>query len=163
MLKELGKYKDTLSSIFAEDNNICSLLLGQNYENEVEDKNKELKKYILPHLFMENRLTENKSYLLMETYVLKSNASIKEMKMVIQAICHKDIITYEEKPAAYYGLRYDVLSQYIEELLCPNDKERIKERVKQFGIGRLELQNVDSFLSNYYIGHTLTFTVPAFR
>ena len=163
MLKELGQYKEKLSSIFHTDDKICRLLLGENYEDEDYDIDKELEKYIVPHLYIDKTITDTKSYIMFETYSTRTNPSIKGMKIVVQVICHKDISKYKEKPKGYYGLRYDVLSQYVEELLCPQDKELTKKRIKQFGIGSLELQPVDLFLTDKYIGRTLTFNVPDFR
>jgi hypothetical protein len=56
-----------------------------------------------------------------------------------------------------------VLSQYIEELLCPVDKENREKIIRRFGIGRIDLSSVDLFLSNDFVGHSLTFSVPDFR
>ena len=163
MLKELGKYKDRLYSVLAGDNKICGLLLGENYKNEIDDIDAKLEKYIFPHLYAEPTITDSDSYIFFETYIPKANSNIKTMKIIIQAVCHKNIARYKEKQNGYYGPRYDVLAQYIEEILCPDNKELIKKRIKQFGIGRLELQNVDIFLTTDFVGRILTFITPDFR
>ncbi len=163
MLKELGKYKDCLYSILANDKNICQLLLGKDYANKFDDLDMELEQYILPHLYTEPVVTDTQSYIFFETYMPRASPTIKTMKISVQAVCHKNIARYTEKPQNYYGLRYDILSQYIEELLCPSDKETIKKRIKQFGIGRFELQSVDLILSNDFVGRNMTFIVPDFR
>ncbi len=163
MLKELGKYKDYLYSIFTGNDKICGLLLGKNYQINFDNIDLELKKYILPHLYIESTVTETQSYIFFEIHMPRASPSIKTMKIEIQALCHKNIAEYHNKPKGYYGLRYDILSQYIEELMCPKDKQLIIQRIKQFGIGRFELISVDLFMSNNFVGHNLTFTVPAFR
>lgn len=168
MLKELGQYKNHLYSIFVNDENTRRLLLGENYAGNISDLDDAdlsaaLEKQVLPHLYMEQTVSDVNSYLFFETYISSANSNIKNMKIVVQAVCHKDITAYPEKSEGYYGLRYDVLSQYVEELLCPTGKELKRQRMKQFGIGGLELQNVDLFSKDYYIGHTLTFQVPTFR
>lgn len=163
MLKELGEYKNLLSSIFINDSKICKLLLGENYEEEIEDLDAELDKYIIPHLYVPDIITETKSYIMFETYVSNVSPTTKMMKIVIEAICHKDIVRYKEKPKGYYGLRYDVLSQYIEELLCPTGDEEKKKIIKKFGIGGLEMKPDNIFLTTDFIGRTLTFCVPTFK
>ena len=145
------------------DHKICRLLLGDDYENSDIDMSKELDKYILPHLFIPETIMEQKTYIMLETYCKGTYGQTKTMQIIIQAICHKDISEYKEKPKDYYGLRYDVLAQYIEELLCPDNKEERNKIIKKFGIGSLELKDVDIFLTDKYIGRTLTFSVPDFR
>lgn len=163
MLKELGEYKNRLRSIFVNDDKICRLLLGDDYENAGYDLDEELDKYIIPHPFIPQTVMETKSFIMYETYMPKAYGQIKTMKIVVQAICHKDIVEYKEKPKGYPGLRYDVLAQYIEELLCPEDKTEKLNIIKKFGIGSMELEPVDIFLTDSFIGRTLTFTVPDFR
>ena len=163
MLKELGDYKNRLRSILVNDDKICRLLLGDSYEDSDYDLDKELDKYIIPHTYVPNTILEAKSFILYETYIPKLSGQIKTMQIVIQAICHKDIVTYDDKPKGYPGLRYDVLAQFIEELLCPEDKHDQNIIIKKFGIGSLELKGVDVFLTDKFIGRTLTFSVPDFR
>lgn len=163
MLKQLGEYKDRLYSILAGDNKIRCLLLGEDYEDKFDDLDSELEKYICPHLYTEPTVTETHSYIFFEIYIPRTTPSVKTMKIFIQTICHKNITKYKEKPKNYYGLRYDVLSQYVEELLCPADKENREKIIRSFGIGRIELSGVDLFLSNDFAGHSLTFSVPDFR
>lgn len=163
MLKELGDYKNRLRSIFVNSDNICKLLLGKDYENAEYDLDDELDKYIIPHLYVPDIITTQNSYIMFDTFMPRSHGKIKTMKIAIQAICHKDIVKYEKKPKGYPGLRYDVLAQFIEELLCPKDEEANKSIIKKFGIGSMELELVDVFLDKNFIGRTLTFTVPDFR
>lgn len=163
MIKELGDYKNRLHSIFVNDDEICRLLLGEDYENADYDLDNELDKYIIPHLYVNETITETKSYILYETNLLNVGSSIKEMGVIIQVVCHKNIVKYPEKPQNYPGLRYDVLAEYIEELLCPTssqDKERV---IKKFGIGSFEMRPPELFLTDKYIGRILTFTTPDFR
>lgn len=163
MLKELGDYKNRLRSIFVNNDNICKLLLGQDYEDADYDLDDELDKYVIPHLYIPDTITETKSYIMYETTMSKAYGKTKTMKVIVQAICHKDIVTYKEKPKGYPGLRYDVLSEFIEELLCPEDKTDARNIMRKFGIGDFELEPTDLFLNNKFIGRVLTFTVPDFR
>lgn len=163
MLKELGQYKLRLYSILANDEIIKKLLMGDDYENTVEDIDTELDKHIIQHLYVEGTITETQSYVMFDTLVTKTHSSTKSMKIIIQTLCHKDIVKYKEKPQGYFGYRYDVLAQRIEELLCPEDKEKQAEIIEKFGIGNLSLLDVSVDVSNKYIGRTLTFVTPDFR
>ena len=157
MLKEIGKYKETLQSLLKNDDKVCRLLLGDNYENEDYDLDEELEKYLLPHLYVPGTINEKRSYVLFEASMPKAGHSIKTMRVTVQAICHKDIIKYK-KPKGYFGYRYDVLSQYIEELLCEDE-----DNGRKFGIGIPLSGNVGDFLTNDYIGHVITFEMKDFR
>lgn len=163
MLKELGEYKNSLRSIFANDDKICRLLFGEFFKNMECNFDDEFDKYVVQHLYIKDTIKETKSYIMFDTYCPDTYGQTKNMKIVIQAICHKDIVKYDDKPDGYPGLRYDVLAQYIEELLCPADKQARNVIIKKFGIGSLELKSVDVFLTDKFIGRTLTFSVPDFR
>ena len=163
MLKELGDYKNCLRSIFVNNDNICKLLLGEDYKNADYNLDDELDKYVIPHPYLTDTISAQNSYIMYETYCKGSNRQTKTMQIVIQAICHKDIDKYPQKPEGYSGLRYDVLSEFIEELLCPKSKEDRNTIMKNFGIGSFVLESADIFLTNDFIGRTLTFTISAFR
>ncbi|WP_143322879.1 hypothetical protein [Clostridium sp. HBUAS56010] len=157
MLKELGRYKITLLSLLKNSDNICKILLGDNYENENYDLDSELEKYLIPHLYIQGTIKEKRSYILFDTGMYKGGSSIKTMRITIQVICDKSIIECKP-PRGYYGFKYDVLAQYVEELLC-----EIKDNGRKFGIGIPDLVTVNDFLINDYVGHTLTFDVKDFR
>lgn len=163
MLKQLGQYKNHLYAILANDDRICKLLLGEDYNNAGNDIHSALAKYMVPHPYVKPDIIEPVSYIFFETQVPKANAAIKNVNLIVQAICHTTILSYAEKPENVDGLRYDILSQYIEELLCPKSKDLVQNRIRQFGIGGFELQSTEPFFQDQFIGHTLTFTVPTFR
>lgn len=163
MLKELGTYKDHIYSLFSGDDIICQLLLGKNYKTEISDIPAALKSHLLPHPFTETSSADSGSCIFFETSVVKSSAVTKTVKILIQPVCHKDNLLYEPAPEGYSGLKYDMLAQAAEAILCPSDKTLSRERSKQFGIGRPELQVIDSLVAGSFIGRTMTFTVPDFR
>ncbi len=163
MLKELGTYKDRIYSLFSGDDIICQLLLGKNYKTEISDIPAALKSRLLPHPFTETSSAEPGSYIFFETSVTKTNTAVKTIKILIQPVCHKDSLLYTPAPEGYSGLKYDMMAQAAEALLCPSNKTLSRERIKQFGIGRPELQAVDSLVTGSFIGRSMTFTVPDFR
>lgn len=163
MLKELGTYKDRIYSLFSGDDILCQLLLGKNYATEVTDIPAALKSRLLPHPFNEAFSAEPGSYIFFETSVTKFTPAVKTMKILIQPVCHTDHLLYEPAPGGYSGLKYDMMAQAAEAILCPSDKILSRERMKQFGIGKPELQTVESLVAGSFIGRTMTFTVPDFR
>lgn len=130
MLKELGKYKDNLSSILLGDEYILRFLLEDTSGKSDEAIAIEAKKYIHPHLYMEPAEAEPACYIFLETAVTKTTSTMKTMKIVIQPVCHKDILTVQNSSAGYYGTRYDLLAERIEELLYPSDKALLRQRQK---------------------------------
>lgn len=145
MLKELGMYKERFRSILVNDDRICRLLLGDGYEDADYDIDNELDKYIIPHLYVDGTITETKSYIMYETNPIRVGPSIKDIGIIVQAVCHKSIVKYPDKPRDYSGLRYDVLAEYVEELLCPNDKKEKEHIIKKFGIGGLNYNHQSYF------------------
>ena len=163
MLKELGKYKDNLSSILISDEYIPGLLLEDTSGLSNDIIAAKAQKNICPHLYMEPDASEPACYIFLETDVAKTTPTTKTMKIVIQPVCHKDILTVRNSPAVYYGTRYDMLAERIDELLCPADKLLARQRQKEFGIGLPELQSVETFASGSWIGRKMTYLVPDFR
>ncbi len=163
MLKELGKYKDNLSSILLGDEYILRFLLKDTSGKSDEAIAIEAQKYIRPHLYMEPSEAEPACYIFLETAVTKTTSTMKTMKIVIQPVCHKDILTVQNSSAGYYGTRYDLLAERIEDLLYPSDKTLSRQRQKEFGIGLPELQSVETFTGGLWIGRTMTYLVPDFR
>ena len=163
MLKELGKYKDNLGSILLGDEYILHFLLGDTSGKSDEAIAAEAQKHIQPHLYMEPTEAEPACYIFLETAVTKTTSTMKTMKIVIQPVCHKDILTVQNSSAGYYGTRYDLLAERIEELLYPSDKTLLRQRQKEFGIGLPELQSVETFTGGLWIGRTMTYLVPDFR
>ena len=75
MLKELGKYKDNLSSILLGDEYILRFLLKETSGKSDEAIAIEAKKYIQPHLYMEPAEAEPACYIFLETAVTKTTSS----------------------------------------------------------------------------------------
>lgn len=163
MLKELGQYKDKLSSILIGDEYIPRLLLedASGLSNDMIAA-KARKNIWSTSLCGTGRIGAGLLYFL-ETDVAKTTPSTKTIKIVIQPVCHKDILTVQNGPAVYYGTRYDMLAERIDELLCPADKLPARQRQKEFGIGLPELQSVETFTSGLWIGRKMTYLVPDFR
>jgi len=157
MLKELGKYKLIFRSLLKNSDIVCKLILGENYEDGGYDLGTELEKYLIPHLYVPDTINETQSYVLFDCGMYRGGSSIKTMRLTIQTFCHKKIIEYPQTPKGYYGYRYDVLAQCIEELMFNKDNGR------KFGIGIPELVSVNTFLLNDYVGHVLTFDIKEFR
>jgi len=157
LLKELGTYKQKIISALSTSDDIKSLLLGGDYENQDYEVDDELKKYILPHLFTEGTQTEVQSYIFVETFMPKFGNSVKDIKTVVQVLSHRDQINYQKD--GYIGTRPDICAEMIEAILIGD-----KAIARSFGIGSLTLTYVgilDKFTK--YYGRELVFEVPDFR
>jgi hypothetical protein len=151
MLKELGEYKEKLVHLFSSDEELCRLLAGDGASAGTDS-------LIVMHPYIGPFVDSPASCLFVETQIPKASQTIKDMKITIQAVCHKDALACLENEEKTAGLRHDRLAARIETILCETRSNAVS-----FGIGRIALISVEPFLADPYIGHTLIFTVPAFR
>ena len=162
MLKELGKYKEQLLSLFKGDENIRRLLLSETTSADTGTTGTELDTYIVPHLYVKPSEPLSGCYLYFDTAVSRWEGTVKTMQITLQTICSSDRLTLTEDIPDTYGLRYDILADYVSSALCPAQKEEARNRLKQFGIGISSLQKTEHFTEDNMFGHTLIYTLPAF-
>lgn len=151
IIRDIGVYKNNLISIFQSSPDICELMLGKNYsENDVD---KMVYTQLFPYLYVDETQTEVLPYLCVEIDIPRiATATIKDVKIVIWAYCHKDCMKYTKK--GYLGTRADILADMVERLLHDS---------RDFGIGKLRLESVSyMFPNNKYYGRQLIFTIPDF-
>lgn len=152
VLKDIGIYKNNISPLFLDSQDICELLLGKGYTDEnITDL---MYTQIFPYLYIDETQTDVLSYLCFEVNIPRiPTANIKDIQIIIWAYCHKDIMKYSKK--GYSGSRTDILADMV---------ERVLRDSYDFGIGKLHLDSVGCINphSKYY-GRQLIFTVPDFR
>lgn len=162
VLKDIGLIKNRLLPLLLNSNDVMEALLGKGYTNEQvwgseNDDNDYgiVYKQVFPYLYINDIQTEVLSYLCFEVDVPRiPTGTIKEMKIIFWAYCHKDCMKYSKK--GYLGTRADVLADAIERELNDSNK---------FGIGKLHLDSVtylNSANKSYY-GRQLIFTIPDFK
>lgn len=154
---ERGKFKQEIHTALYKSNNIKELLLDNMANMSTSDTRNLFKEHVKSHLFIDDTITETKSFIFYDVRMPNMHTNIKNCQIILYAICHRDILDNYEKEG-YYGNRADILSQMIEDCLI-NDKEVSNS----FGIGELSLDSVDIYNATRFYGCIMTFSVPDFR
>ena len=153
MIKDRGQFKFNIKKCLYKNENLRQFLFdGENINITPHLFSERVKS----HLFLDDILTDKKSYIFFDVICPQFTAQIKEIKIVMYVICHRDILDDYTQKDGYYGNRADVLSQAVEEAL-------ITDSAKEFGIGDLQLEGVDLYNGKDYYGTQLIFNVPTFR
>lgn len=153
MIKDRGQFKSNIKKCLYKNENLRQFLFdGENINVTPHLFSERVKS----HLFLDDILTDKKSYIFFDVICPQFTAQIKEIKIVMYVICHRDILDDYTKKDGYYGNRADVLSQAVEKAL-------ITDSAKEFGIGDLQLEGVDLYNGKDYYGTQLIFNVPTFR
>lgn len=155
-IKELGIYKTRILNALLKSDDIKDLILGDNCDVNTKESLFEFKSHVNSHLFIDDTIKDTSTYIFFDVILPKMRPQVKSIQIYIYAICHRDILENYTKEK-YYGNRADILSEMIEETLLDEDI------VKEFGIGDLELDNVDIYNSSTFYGRILTFSVNNFR
>lgn len=109
---------------------------------------------VFPYLYVDDTQTEVLPYICLEVDIPRiPTHTIKDMKIIIWAYCHKECMKYSLQ--GYLGTRADILADIIERLLSGSD---------DFGIGHLHLESATYIIpQNKYYGKQLIFTIPDFK
>lgn len=155
--KERGVYKEKIKQALFSNKDICKMLLGDTSDITTGHKAKLFNEYVKSHLFIDGALDKQGTYIFFDVLVKNVSPQIQNCKVVLYAICHRDILEdyYKE---GYYGNRADVLSQMVEDCLVCNEKV-----ASSFGIGKITLDSIDIYNSNDYYGCVMTLSAPEFR
>lgn len=152
-----GKFKMEIHSALYKSKNIVELLLGDVSNMTSSQIQEQFKDHVKSHLFIDDTITDKTSFIFYDVVIPKFGATIKDLKIVMYAICHRDILDDYEKEG-FYGNRADILAEMIEDVLI-NDKEVSNS----FGIGELTLEGLEIYNAVRFYGCALTFGVPNFR
>lgn len=153
ILKDMGSYKNTLLSALINSDDICELLFNKKPYSE-DDVENLVYTQIFPYLYIDDTQTEVMTYLCFEVDVPRTpTGTVKDMKLIIWAYCHKDTMKYSKK--GYSGTKVDILADMVESQLRESDK---------FGIGKLQLLSCTYFSPNSkYYGKQLVYNMPDFK
>ena len=153
MIKDRGQFKSNVKNCLYKNENLRQFLFDGENTNITP---RLFSERVKSHLFVDEILTEKKSYIFFDVVCPQFSTHIKEMKIFMYVICHRAILDDYTQREGYYGNRADVLSQAVEEAL-------ITDSAKEFGIGDLQLEGVDLYNGKDYYGTSMVFDVPAFR
>ena len=154
--KERGLYKTRISNALLKSNNIKEIILGDTSELKPKEILTKFKNHVNSHLFIDETIKDTSTYIFFDVVMPQLRPQTKSIQLYVYAICHRDILENYQKEG-YYGNRADILSEMIEETLLDEDI------VKEFGIGDLELDNVDIYNSTTFYGCIMVFSVHNFR
>lgn len=152
ILKDFGTYKEAISLLFINSDDIKELILGSNYPEE--DIDKLMYTYIFPYLYVDRTQDKQLSFICFDIDSPRTrDFLIKDMIVTVCVYCHKGIMKYSRED--FCGTRADILADMVDR--CLNGSS-------DFGIGKLKLDSVTSFLEgeNYY-GRKLIYSVPDFH
>ena len=151
---ELGKFKTRINNALLKDENIQEILTGTTGNSR--EQFEKTKKQIHSHLFIDDTIKDTGTYIFYEVFMPELRSQIKNIRVVMYAICHRDILENYSKEG-FWGNRTDILAEMIEDaMLNPSV-------LREFGIGELVLGNIDIYNSTEFYGRILVFTVPNFR
>ena len=156
---ERGKFKNEIHTALYQSDDIKYILLGDTTGKSASDIRKLFREHVKSHLFIDDTITATESFIFYDVVFPVLHQNVKECKVVLYAICHRDILDNEElQIEGYSGNRADILSELIEDCLINNE-----ETADSFGIGKLSLDSVDIFNDKRFYGCIMTFSVPNFR
>lgn len=180
-LVSLGLIKEAVGNILMTNNDVSSLAMpylddedysfednwfgckiGKNIHGQVKDSR------LLGHCkdvpYMDETITDTRSIILMETYPASISTSIIDYTLVINVICHRDVIKLDDdeksewRKKGYAGNRLDMICQAINLALTD---ESIKD---SFGIGTMRLDTRTSQLQSFkpntnFYGRTMVYRI----
>ncbi len=154
---ERGRFKEEINTALYKSDEIKELLLGDTTGMTASKIRSEFQKCVKSHLFIDDTISETKTFIFYDVIIPIIHTQIKECKVIMYLICHLDILDDYVKEG-YYGNRADVLSQMVENVLINDD-----DKSSSFGIGKLRLDSVNSYNSKHFYGCIMEFDVPTFR
>ena len=154
---ERGKFKKEIHAALYKNADLRDLLLGDTAGESTKEIRDAFKAHVKSHLFIDDTLKEEGSFIFYDVQIPNLHTHVKSCVVLMYAICHRAILEDYCKDG-YYGDRSDCMAQMIEDSLI-NDPDV----VNAFGIGEINLVNVDIYNSTRYYGTILTFEVANFR
>jgi hypothetical protein len=181
-LYPLGKIKDNIIKILAQNEDIADLMLGENYPNRNSYQDYDILKgsdelgldaLIEDTLEKEIKQDSMKTYICLDSIVQSINGKIKLIVVKINVFTHLSLIklSTDEKEKfnqkGYYGNRIDCLIDTITRCIDESNKNMDEKEENSFGIGNFTLSpnfpvTIYQPSNKEYYGKSLTFYVNDF-
>lgn len=155
--EERGLFKREIHAALYKNEKIRDMLLGDTNGKKPVEIMTDFKKHVKSHLFIEDTLIEAKMFIYYDVIMPDLRSNIKDCKVIMYLICHRDYLDDGYAIDGYVGDRVDILSQLVEETLLD------KSVVNNFGIGELTLDSINIYNATRFYGCILNFVVPNFR
>ena len=104
---ERGKFKEEINTSLYKSAEIKEILIGDTSGMSLSKIRTEFQKYVKSHLFIDDTITETKTFIFYDVLIPHTYSNIKECKVVMYVICHLDILDNYTKDG-YYGNRADI-------------------------------------------------------
>lgn len=154
--KEVGEFKIKINNALLKSSEIRKMVLDTTNETVDKETLKLFKEHVMSHLFIDDTIKDKSTYIFYDVVVPGFRTHTKNIHVIVYAICHRDILEKYESES-YCGNRADILSQMIEDVLLD------ESIVNDFGIGNIELIDLDIYNSVTFYGRIMTFEVHNFR
>lgn len=155
--EERGLFKREIHAALYKNEKIRDMLLEDTSGKKPVEIMADFKKHVKSHLFLEDTLIEAKMFIYYDVIMPDLRSNIKDCKVIMYLICHRDYLDDGYAIDGYVGDRVDILSQLVEETLLD------KSIVNNFGIGELTLDSINIYNATRFYGCILNFVVPNFR
>ena len=155
--EERGLFKREIHAALYKNEKIRKLLLGDTKGKKAVDVMADFKKHVKSHLFIDDTITDADMFIYYDVIMPNLRSNIKDCKVTMYLICHRDILDDGYTMDGYVGDRVDILSQLVEETLLD------KSVVNNFGIGELTLDSIYVYNATRFYGCIMNFVVPNFR
>ena len=104
MIKDRGQFKSNVKKCLYKNENLRQFLFDGENTNITP---RLFSERVKSHLFVDEILTEKKSYIFFDVVCPQFSTHIKEMKIVMYVICHRAILDDYTQREGYYGNRAD--------------------------------------------------------
>lgn len=155
--RERGLFKQEIHTALLKNKDICEMLLGDTTGMSKTKIMTEFKKHVKSHLFIEDTVMDAEMFIYYDVIMPNLRSNIKDCRVVMYLICHRDTLDNGYTKEGYVGDRVDILSQMVEETLLDESV------VNNFGIGELSLDSINVYNATRFYGCIMTFDVPNFR
>lgn len=155
--EERGLFKREIHAALYKNENIRKMLLGDTSGKKAVEIMTAFKKHVKSHLFIDDTVLEAEMFIYYDVIMPNLRSNIKDCRVTMYLICHRDILDDGYAMDGYVGDRVDILSQLVEETLLD------KSVVNNFGIGELTLDSINIYNATRFYGCIMNFVVPNFR
>lgn len=158
MTKERGHFKSLVKKALFLNNDVTNILFGEEFSNKSKAEQKRLfDDKVKSHLFLDEIIEGKDSYIFFDVIAPEVHKNTKRLMIILYAISHREILDDFTYGDDFYGNKSDMLGQAVEEALLDSSNS------KEFGIGDLNLLQVDLFNSKDFYGVKMVFDAVTFN
>lgn len=155
--KECGIFKENIHAALYRSTDIREMLLGDTSSMSQKQLKKEFKEHVKSHLFIDETVKETDMFIYYDVLLPDLRSNIKECKVILYMICHRNTIDEDCVKEGFHGNRVDILTEMVEDALLDEDV------INEFGIGELNIDSISIYNATRFYGRIMECSVPNFR